>query len=124
MNKSKLGVWGEKRAVKYLRERGALILAVNFRCKAGEIDIIAREGGTVLFIEVKTRRGLSRGLPCESVGAGKQRRIARAAGVYLSAAGYGDGRRPDDDFRFDIIEVLLLGGKTWLRHVKGAFSDV
>ncbi|MDR1572194.1 MAG: YraN family protein [Clostridiales Family XIII bacterium] len=120
MDRRRLGAWGEKKAIAYLRGKGASILAVNFRCKAGEIDIIAREGSTVVFVEVKTRRDFVGGLPCESVGEGKQRRIARAAGAYLSA-GCGDRRLAGADFRFDVIEVLLLGGRAWLRHVKGAF---
>ncbi|MDR3295407.1 MAG: YraN family protein [Clostridiales Family XIII bacterium] len=114
--KKNLGAWGEGMACKDLRGSGVEIVEINFRCKPGEIDIIAREADALLFIEVKTRADLRCGLPCESVTPHKQKRIARAAEYYLSCKqAYGT------ELRFDVIEILSVGGKAWIRHIRGAF---
>jgi putative endonuclease len=95
-----LGRWGEEEAARFLRRRGMRILERNFRCPVGEIDIIARHGKILAFVEVKTRRGTGFGLPQEAVGQVKQRQILRAAQWYLGN-GHGRGLQP----RFDVVAV-------------------
>jgi putative endonuclease len=111
-----LGEWGEKRAVKYLEKRGFVILQSNFRCRVGEIDIVARDGDELVFAEVKTRADLLYGLPCEAVTERKQKQLARVAEVYLAGQSRADMR-----LRFDVIEILICGGRAWIRHTRGAF---
>jgi putative endonuclease len=117
-----MGSWGERRAERYLKELGLQIVESNFRCKAGEIDIIAVENDkTVLFIEVKTRRDLSRGLPCEAVNKNKQRRISRAAALYIAIDSFRNKIPKFSEYRFDVIEILILNNRVWIRHIKDAF---
>jgi putative endonuclease len=112
-----MGKWGEERAMEYLRDSGADILESNFRCRAGEVDIIAADRGDFAFIEVKTRTRVSFGLPCEAVNSSKRKRIVKAACCYAVSRGMADA-----PFRFDVIEVLWTGGRTWLRHIRNAFE--
>ena len=96
-----LGAEGERIAARYLVERGYRILARNYRFLRNEIDIIAKEGELLCFIEVKTRASLDKGYPAEAVTPRKQKEIARAASGYLSGI---DGPLPD--CRFDVIAIL------------------
>jgi putative endonuclease len=118
-----IGRWGEQRAVKYLEANGFTVLESNFRCRIGEIDIVAREGGVLVFAEVKTRADLLYGLPCEAVNEQKQKQLARVAEVYLSL----HSRLAQDEeavsMRFDVIEILLLRDRAWIRHIRDAFSS-
>ena len=99
MNRAQTGRWGERRAELYYRLRGYRIEARNFRTRQGEIDLIARKGDTLVFIEVKTRGANAIAAPCEAVGHAKQRRLLLAAGAYLAMRG-------EDCFtRFDVVEV-------------------
>ena len=117
-----IGVWGERRAERYLRENNIRVIETNFRSKAGEIDIIAMEDKTILFVEVKTRADLSCGLPCESVDRRKRRRISKAAWMYIAMFGNRKLLRDIDEYRFDVIEILILNRRAWLRHIRNAFS--
>ena len=111
-----LGDFGEKKAVEYLISKGYTVLCRNFRCKGGEIDIIARDktvNGLIIFFEVKTRRNCGFGLPCESVTALKLQRIKKTIKVYTNSYKY-----RDNDFRIDVIEILLRDRKIYLRHLK------
>jgi putative endonuclease len=116
-----IGKWGERRAAKYLEAKGFTVLESNFRCRIGEIDIVAREGSDLVFAEVKTRADLLYGLPCEAVNERKQQQLARVAEAYLAMdagrAGCAGTTRP----RFDVIEILLIGGRAWIRHTREAF---
>jgi putative endonuclease len=115
-----LGKWGERRAARYLEDKGFVVLQTNFRCRVGEIDIVAREGADLVFAEVKTRADLLYGLPCEAVTEQKQKQLARVAEVYLtthSRAPRIAAARP----RFDVIEILIRGGRAWIRHIREAF---
>lgn len=113
-----LGRWGEETAVRYLQGRGFTIVARNLRTPVGEIDIIARQGKTLVFIEVKTRRTLAFGTPQEAVGPTKQRQITRTAQWYL-ASGQGKGLQP----RFDVIAVRsLVGREPQIEHIPNAFG--
>jgi putative endonuclease len=116
--KRKLGQRGEEIAAGYLREQGYTILARNWRCPAGEVDIVAREGETLAFVEVRTRRRGSRlGTPEESVTPRKQARMVEVAQTYLQEAGLGDVA-----WRIDVvaIEVGRRGEVTRLNLIRYA----
>lgn len=114
-----IGKLGEDRACAYLESCGYRIIDRNFRCRAGEIDIIAASGNTICFAEVKTRRSLSFGLPREAVGRTKKARIKRAAAYYLLChreyARYGQ--------RMDVIEMLHIDEKWYVNHIESAFGE-
>jgi len=97
-----LGKTGEDLACAELRRRGYAILARRFRTRDGEIDIVARDDGVLVFVEVKTRRSLRFGLPRSSVTPRKQHRIARMAAAYL-ARHHPRAR----SCRFDVVEITL-----------------
>lgn len=114
------GELGEEMAADFLTARGYRILERNFRCKGGEIDIIARapEDKSLVFIEVKTRRGLSYGVPQLAVTPFKQRQISKAALTWL-----GRERRHDENARFDVLAILLhTDGQHVIDHIKNAFD--
>ncbi len=104
----------EDAAAAYLEGKNYRILQRNFRCRTGEVDLIARDGAFLVFVEVKYRRTAAHGSPLEAVGAKKQRRIAGAAMFYLSKCGIS----PDTPIRFD---VLGLTGDGVVVHVENAF---
>jgi putative endonuclease len=111
------GARGEDAAVAYLESRGWKVLERNFRVRAGEIDIIARQGDTVAFVEVKSWTSVPREDLARSVGPRKRSRIARAARLFLS-------RRPDladAHQRFDV--VFLAGERGGIEHIAGAFNE-
>ena len=112
-NKRTVGTAYEDLAAAYLEEHGCRILLRNFRTRAGEIDIIARDGRYLVFAEVKYRRGAGSGDPAAAVDAKKQRTISRMAALYLIRS-----RLPEDTpCRFDVIAVTPEG----IRHIKDAF---
>ena len=111
------GAMGEILAARFLREKGYTICSSNFRCRLGEIDIIAENNDEILFIEVKTRSTNSFAKPQEYVDIHKQRRILVTAGIYLKYNGY--GLQP----RFDVAEVYVDNdGKMNLNYIKNAFG--
>jgi putative endonuclease len=90
----------EERAVTALEERGYCIVERNYRCRLGEIDIVAREGDTLVFVEVRSRSSADRGTALDTVTPAKQRRIARVAQHYLTF------RRPVfRQCRFDVVGI-------------------
>jgi len=97
-----LGRIGEEAAVAHLESRGYRIVARNFRCPLGEIDLIAEQGGATIFVEVKTRRSTTCGAPVDAITPRKQRRIARLAAYYLQGA-----RGADRPARFDAVSVTV-----------------
>jgi putative endonuclease len=109
---------GEEEAAAYLARCGYEIVARNYRCPWGEVDIIAREGGTLVFVEVRSRTSLAFGLPEESVDARKRARLRRAARHYLYSCG-----GPGGGCRFDVVALLWdpRGGIRELRHFKNAW---
>ncbi len=113
--KKTLGNKGEELAVKYLKSKGLRILERNFRTTLGEIDIIAEEKGTIVFVEVKTRSDDSFGMPFEAVGNRKRERIKRIALLYLKDSGM---ERP---VRFDVISIEMRGRDRRIEHIKEAF---
>ena len=95
-----LGDRGERVAEAHLRKLGYTVVARNFRCPQGEIDLVAVDRGTIVFVEVKTRGGPAFGSPFEAVGRSKRRRLQRAAAVYLNRH-----RLHGRYARFDVIAV-------------------
>ena len=104
MDRSRLNIAkiGETLAAQHLKARGCEILAQNYRVRRGEIDLIAREGEFIVFVEVKTRRSLRFGLPQAAVTLQKQRQISRVALAYLQAQNLLDA-----PCRFDVIAIHL-----------------
>ncbi|HEX6777865.1 MAG TPA: YraN family protein [Ktedonobacterales bacterium] len=100
--RKQLGNAGERLAAERLRQAGYTIRAANYRCKVGEIDIVAEEDGDIVFIEVKTRRGTAYGLPEEAVTPAKQRKLIAAAQTYLEAQG-----QLDASWRVDVVAIAL-----------------
>jgi putative endonuclease len=111
-----IGRSGEDAAVQLLRNRGLTIVERNFRCRAGEIDIVARAGQTVVFCEVKTRKTDRWGDPSEAVGYKKQARLRRLAAEWLRTHQVGRV-----EIRFDVVSVIVREGRTELRHIPDAF---
>lgn len=114
----KLGSLGEQLAEKYLKEKGHLILEKNYRTKLGELDIIAKKDNTIIFLEVKTRTSDAFGAPREAVGNKKQKTIQRLSQQYilhrkLEALSF--------NYRFDVIEVKIVGKRYKIEHIKDAF---
>jgi putative endonuclease len=109
-----LGRRGEKAAARLLRRKGMRILARNYACRVGEVDLIAEEKPcekslgvpTICFVEVKTRRDDRVSAPESAVDARKQQRIDRTAAHYLLAIG-----NPEVNVRFDIVSVVILPGR-------------
>jgi putative endonuclease len=95
------GQQAEAVAAAYLVERGLRLRATNYRCPLGEIDIVAEDGETLCFVEVRSRAGLRYGAPVETVGPAKQRRIVSVARHYLMSQGVAG--RP---LRFDVVSVV------------------
>ena len=116
MTKHSLGMMGQKAAKQFLIGKGFTILKENYRLRSSEIDIIAKDGDYVVFIEVKFRKGLSHGLPRESVGRTKQKRIIKAAGHFILTSG-----NNEQDYRFDVVELVEMNGKTYVNHIENAF---
>jgi len=113
----KFGDWGEQKAVRYLEKLGYEIVECNFRCKAGEIDIIARLEDLICFFEVKTRSSLAFGRPSEAINKTKKRHILRTAQVYLLLH-----NTMETDMRIDVIEILKVDGKTYVNHIENAID--
>jgi putative endonuclease len=117
---SSVGNRGEEIAANYLTARGFRILERNFRCKGGEVDIIARDpvDKSLVFVEVKARRGLAYGVPQLAVTPFKQRQISKAALTWLSK-----NRLLDANARFDVIAILLhTGAAHGIEHIQNAFE--
>ncbi len=113
-----LGERGENVAARYLRNKGYKIIIRNFRCEMGEIDIIARDGKTLVFVEVKTR-AYDDPTPEEQVNLSKQQAITRVAKLYLGRYGI-----PQPAARFDIVAVVWPNGQNpIIRHEESAFDD-
>jgi putative endonuclease len=111
------GESGEQLACDSLVARRYDIVARNYRCRSGEVDVIAREGSTTVFVEVKERRGVSHGEGHEAVTFGKRLRIVRAARLYAAAHGLFES-----PLRFDVVSIDWTGGKPRIRHEAGAFD--
>jgi putative endonuclease len=112
-----LGKQGEEVAVNFLKKQGYKILEKNFRCKCGEIDIIALQKKTVVFVEVKTRSSLEFGSPQASVTSKKRIQLTKVAFFYLQK-----NRLFDRDARFDVVAIEMVAGNNRIELIKNAFE--
>ncbi len=108
---------GEEEAEKVLKKNGYRIIERNYRCRFGEIDIIARDGKTLVFVEVKTRGNSNFGTPQCGVDLKKQRHIIVASSCYMAEKGIAD-----TDVRFDVVSVLKSGETLSAELIKDAFE--
>lgn len=109
------GLKGEQLACQHLETEGYQVLEINWRHKNTEIDIIAKQGSTLIIAEVKTRSSNFFGEPETFVNREKQRNLIKAANAYI------EKHELDLDVRFDILSVLLSGDKRKINHIKEAF---
>ena len=118
MDAREKGSFGEERAARYLRRKGYRIVERNFRCRQGEIDLIARKGRILAFVEVKLRKDDRFAAAREFVTPAKQARILAAAGLYLASV------EEELQPRFDVIEIYAPAGERGpvrIEHIEDAF---
>ncbi len=110
------GSAGESAAAAYLKRRGYAIVGQNYKCRFGEIDVIARKGRYIVFVEVKTRKDERYAQAREFVTRAKQERVIKAAMLWL--------QENDEDLqpRFDVIEVVGQGAAQKITHIENAFG--
>ena len=116
-DRQETGAFGESLAVNALKKNGYKILKLNHRSKLGEIDIIAREGGVLAFVEVKARRSDLFGDPKLAVTPRKQRKISMVALEYLKNTG-----QMDEKARFDVVTIQLSRGQPDVEIIRNAFD--
>jgi putative endonuclease len=109
------GAAAEGLAASFLVARGLVIIQRNYRCRGGEIDLIARDGETLVFVEVRLRRNRAFGTAAESITAAKRRRLRLAARHYLARL----GREPPCRFDAVLLDALATENIEWLRGVEG-----
>lgn len=97
-----LGQWGENLAAIHLESQGLAIIERNWRCRGGEIDLVARDGETIVFVEVKTRRGRDFGAPEEALTARKAQKLLNLGGIYMA-----EHDMDDTNWRIDLVAVEL-----------------
>ena len=114
-----LGLQGERVAARWLKRDGWRLLDHRFRSGHRDIDLVMQRGTTVAFIEVKARRGDAFGSPVEAVHFRKQRELGRSARVWVDRNGV-----IGQDYRFDVVGVLISGESVRVRHVPDAFPLV
>jgi putative endonuclease len=112
-----LGKEGERLAERYLQKKGYKLVERNYRCTAGELDLIVLDQRVVVFVEVKTRTGHGFGTPLEAVEFRKQRKIIRAAQFFLAVRGL-----QQRDARFDVVGVSWAGREPVVEHIENAFE--
>ena len=119
-HRKSLGAHGEHLAEQHLIERGYRIIARNWRCPAGELDLIAQHGETLVFVEVRTRRGTQMGSPEESITPAKQAKLIQLAYTFLES-----WQAPDCPWRIDVIAIVVnRGGKVLrLNHLEAAIGE-
>lgn len=115
--KARLGRRAEIKAAGELGKRGYRIIDSNYRCKLGEIDLIAMDGDTMVFVEVRSRTTTYFGPPSETVNFIKQQKIIRSARVYLMQK-----NKHDIPCRFDVVEVVFNDKDVQIEVIKNAFS--
>jgi len=112
-----LGEYGEKLAFKKIKRLGYKHIIQNYRCPLGEVDLIAQDGDTLAFIEIKTRKHRSMAYAKEAVDARKRRQISKVALSYMKAH-----NRCDVKARFDVVAIHLTQGKPEIEVIKNAFD--
>ena len=113
------GQKGEEKTCEYLKMHGYRVIERNFRCRTGEVDIIALKGDTVHFVEVKTRSNTGYGFPAESVTREKQRRLLLAAKYFMAC----HHEYAVCKVQMDVAEVLMHDGRYYIRYVENAFGE-
>lgn len=113
------GKAGEKIAADFLKKNGYRIVEVNYRCPAGEIDIVARDKNELVFVEVKARKSSALGYPEQAVGPRKQRKMSQLALWYLQ-----EKRLTDVRARFDVVAVLFAPAGNDVRLIRNAFDFI
>lgn len=119
LSRQQKGQLGEEAACRWLREQGYRMIRQNWRCRSGEIDIIASREGLIIFVEVRSRSGTGQyGTPQESVDMRKMQQVRSTAAVYLQMTG-----ETDQQIRFDVIAVMLnkAGETISVDHIVNAF---
>jgi putative endonuclease len=116
MDRILVGRDGERRAVELLRKNGYTILARNYRCRSGEIDIVASHEGEIVFVEVKARGTDEKGTALDAITPAKRRRIARVAEAFLAERGLDE--RP---CRFDVVAIAVHPEESGGQIVRDAF---
>lgn len=112
-----LGGKGEALAVTFLKKRGYKVIERNYRCPWGEIDLIAREKDTLVFVEIKSRNSSEFGLPQDAVGPSKQRKIIQVAKAYMSEHHVQETIAA----RFDVVAIQLTSSRPKIELIKDAF---
>jgi|SRR3972149_7207737 len=112
-----IGKRGETLAISFLKKNGYRIIESNFRCRYGEIDIIAQDGKTVAFIEVKTKTSNRFGSPTQAVDSRKQRQVSKTALAYISQK-----RLTNYSARFDVVGINIKGSNSEIELIKNAFE--
>ena len=118
--RTRLGGAGERLTAGWLEARGYRVLAHNWRCAWGELDVIAEEQGELVFVEVKTRRGNAYGAPEEAITASKRAHLIAAAQTYLA-----EQQREQQPYRIDVVAVQLdgQGRLVAVRHYRNAIAQ-
>jgi putative endonuclease len=119
LKRKEVGARGEKLAADYLKKRGYKIIQRNFRCREGEIDIIAQKGECLVFVEVRTKKNTAFGTPEESVTLSKREKLISLANAYLQAYD-----KPPQSWRIDVVAVELGPNNrvSRLEHIENAVS--
>ena len=112
-----LGKLGEDLALQKIKDLGYKDIIRNYRCPLGEVDLIAMDGETLVFVEIKTRRGESIEYAKEAVNAKKRRQLSKVALAYMKSNISGETRA-----RFDVVAVCLPGGKPQIEVIRNAFE--
>ena len=112
-----LGELGERLALKRIRRLGYKCLARNYRCPLGEIDLIAKDGECLVFIEIKTRKGRSTGYAKEAIDLKKMRQISKVALAYMKANNCVDVKS-----RFDVVAINIMGEREEIEVIPNAFE--
>jgi putative endonuclease len=116
-SKQILGQEGERVAEGYLKKKGFKVVERNYRCRLGEVDLIALDKRVVVFVEVKTRTGDGFGSPLEAVESHKQRKMMRAAQYFIM-----EKKLHERDARFDVVGVSWPGREPVVEHIENAFE--
>ena len=118
MDKRLIGELGEIEAARYLRHHGYIIVEANYRCRLGEIDIIAEDRKFLCFVEVKTRSENMMYAPSDAVDTAKRAKIIAAAQLYMTV------KKPQKQTRFDVIEVYFENDEPIkINHIENAFES-
>jgi putative endonuclease len=113
----RLGNYGEELAQDYLLQKGYTLLATNWRCRYGELDIIAEHEHVLIFVEVKTRHSNDIQEAIEMVTPAKTKKLIQTIHIYMSSVG-----REEDDWRFDILAIALTDNHPIIEHVENALD--